>query len=172
MNHGVMVFFEEHAPKVDGRVLEVGAYDVNGSLKQLFPQAIGVDIRPGRGVDVVCNAKDLVKEFGAESFDTVISAETFEHIEDWRGATRGMWDVLKPGGWLVVSMASLKKGYHDYPHDYWRMDETHILAIWPEADIDLAVSRVSIGWAVQKNGPLPDIEAIELIHIDDVGKAA
>lgn len=174
MNVQVKVFFinQMDEGRVAGRVLEVGAYNVNGSLKEIFPDAVGVDMRAGRGVDVVCDAADLVGRFGPESFDTVLTAETFEHFKDWRAATRGMWGVLKTGGWLIATMASVHKGKHDYPHDYWRMEAEHILSIWPQAHVAGDIGPVSIGWAVRKEGPLPDLEAIELLSIDDLERSA
>lgn len=47
------------------RVIEVGSYDVNGSLpyiaELLGPAAyIGVDVVKGPGVDIVCSAENLV----------------------------------------------------------------------------------------------------------------
>lgn len=173
MNSYVFVFFLERQEegKINGRVLDVGSYNVNGSLKDIC-ETVGVDMRKGSGVDVVCNASDLVAQFGAKSFDTVLTAETFEHVEDWRAATRAMWDVLKPGGWLIATMASVAKCKHDYPNDYWRMTGEHIKQIWPDADVVEQVGHVSIGWSVQKRGPLPDLGAIDLLRIDDIEKAA
>jgi len=50
---------------VRGKVLEVGSYDVNGSVRPLFknrqrfPSYTGIDMREGPGVDMVGVASDL-----------------------------------------------------------------------------------------------------------------
>ncbi|MGC9069640.1 MAG: class I SAM-dependent methyltransferase, partial [Thermoprotei archaeon] len=61
---------------------------------------IGVDIEPGKFVDVVLPAERLVEHFGPESFDVVISTETLEHVQDWRLVINNMKKVLKRGGYI------------------------------------------------------------------------
>jgi len=106
---GVIEFFihevdiEEFKHK---RVIEIGSKYVNGSVRPfierfLHPKEyIGVDIEPGKFVDVVLAASDLVDYFGEESFDVVISTETLEHIKDWRSAINNMKRILKVGGYI------------------------------------------------------------------------
>lgn len=107
---------------VGGRhVLDVGAYDVNGSLRGLVSALgaasyRGVDIRPGPGVDEVCDAADLT----AESCDLVISAEMLEHARDWQAALAGMVRALRPGGLLLLTTRSQGFSRHNHPDDYWR----------------------------------------------------
>jgi hypothetical protein len=70
------------------RVLEVGSKFVNGSVRPLIERFcsprdyVGVDIEPGKYVDVVLPAEKLVNCFGPESFDVVISTELLEHVYD------------------------------------------------------------------------------------------
>lgn len=123
--------------------------DVNGCLRDVIPHALVTDMRPGRNVDHVCNAEDLIEEFGEQSFDSVVSAEMLEHAEKWREALHNMWGVLKDGGWLVMTMASIDKGYHGYPHDYIRLLKKDLLEIWPNAHVE-NILPVSMGWVVQK----------------------
>jgi SAM-dependent methyltransferase len=90
----------------DTRVLEVGSKFVNGSVRPLIKrfckpkEYIGVDIEPGKYVDIVLPAEKIVEYFGVESFDVVISAETLEHIFDWRLVINNMKYVLKPNGYI------------------------------------------------------------------------
>lgn len=164
MNNSVRDFAIKHREKLTGAVLEVGSQNVNGCVRDIVPQAIGTDMNKGRNVDVVCRAENLLSHFGPEKFDAVMSFDAFEHIQDWRGTVTAMWGVLKPGGWLVMTMASPKKGRHGYPDDYWRAKWEHVLAIFPDAD-DMGSWGASMGWVVQKNRELPDLSKIELIQV-------
>ncbi len=87
-------------------MLEVGSKYVNGSVRPLIEkfcrpkEYVGVDIEPGKYVDVVLPAERLVEHFGPESFDVVISTETLEHVQDWRLVINNMKKVLKRGGYI------------------------------------------------------------------------
>lgn len=138
-----------------GRVLDVGSYDVNGSLREVLPVTVGVDMRKGPGVDEVCNATALTAHFGPESFDCVVSSEALEHMEHWDLSMRNMWDVLKPGGVFLLTMASTGKGRHAYPDDYWRFPMKKFLALFGENQIiDSFEDRISIGLITRKTHPL------------------
>ncbi|MEM0057157.1 MAG: class I SAM-dependent methyltransferase [Candidatus Geothermarchaeota archaeon] len=90
----------------DKRVLEVGSKYVNGSVRPLIErfmqpkEYIGIDIEPGRYVDVVLSVEKLVEYFGSKSFDVIISTETLEHVKDWRKVIINMKNVLKPRGYI------------------------------------------------------------------------
>lgn len=159
MHQAILDFARRHT--FTGTVLEVGSLNVNGSLRSVIPVTLGVDMRPGPDVDEVVNACDLVKRFGPESWDNVVSAEMLEHAEDWRGALNSMWDVLKPGGKLLLTMASIHKGRHAYPDDYWRFRNVwDFLRLFHDNHCEgYFEHRVSIGACVAKSGPLRlDIE--------------
>ena len=115
----VKKFVTDHWP--GGTVLEVGSLDVNGTVKELFPSGYtGVDMRSGSNVDIVCNGHDLVKQFGEESFDTVVCFDTIEHDDKFWITLDQMKKVLKKGGWLLLGAPSLNCPLHDHPSDYWR----------------------------------------------------
>lgn len=149
MNEQIHRWVGGRLDKLQGNVLEVGGYDVNGSLRDIVPHAIVTDMREGPNVDIVCSAEDLLKVFEKETFDAVVSTEALEHMEHWQDALVAMWGVLKQNGWLLITMASVNKRYHGYPGDYVRLKEEHVREIWPGADVK-QVGPVSIGWCVQK----------------------
>ncbi len=107
------------------RVLEVGACNVNGSLRAHIEamgpaEYIGVDMQPGEGVDEICYAESLLGHFGPEAFDLVLSTEMLEHARQWRAAVHNMKGVLRPGGLLLLTTRSEGFPLHEYPGDYWR----------------------------------------------------
>lgn len=109
----------------DRRVLEVGSGDVNGTIRPIVArhepaEYLGVDMAPGRGVDRVVDCTRLVDEFGAGSWDVVVTTEMLEHVSDWRASIRNLIQVVKPGGLLVITTRSPGFPYHPFPEDHWR----------------------------------------------------
>ena len=102
-------------------VLEVGSYNVNGSVRPLFKEAkeyYGVDTREGPGVDAPMSADCLL--YPADVFDIVISTEMLEHDPQFWLSMAEMGRVLKPGGHLIITARGNGFPQHDYPADYWR----------------------------------------------------
>lgn len=115
-------------------VLEVGAYDVNGSVRPFIEQHhpaeyVGIDARPGPGVDLVVNAEHLTDAMGFASWDLIVSTEMLEHVEDWRACMAEMTSALKLGGLLVLSTRSPGFPFHEFPHDHWRYTRDQMTAI-------------------------------------------
>lgn len=147
-------FIESNLPKIKGRVLEVGSKNVNGTPRDIamtgdVESYIGIDMEIGENVDAVVNAKDLPNWNIGTRFDTVLSTCALEHMEDWFECLEGMWEVLKTGGYLVITMASLKKCYHPYPKDYVRFRPDQISEIFG-APVKVEEMGISIGFAVKK----------------------
>src|SRR5690349_12439905 len=107
-----------------GPVLEIGSYQVAGQealadLRALFPDRpyVGLDMRPGPGVDCVADVEHLPQEDA--SVGTVIAMNTFEHVPRfWRGFEE-IHRVLRPDGALLVS-CPFNVMIHNHPNDYWR----------------------------------------------------
>lgn len=155
MNEYVRIFAKKHKGRITGNVLEVGSYNVNGALRETLPITVGIDMRDGPGVDVVVSACSLVAEFGIESFDCVCSADALEHIEDWKTAMQQMWDVLKPSGVLLLTMANPDKGRHAYPDDYWRFPMENFKKLFGVNEIvGEFYGGPSMGCCVIKTAPL------------------
>lgn len=97
----------------DRFVLDVGSYDVNGSNRDLFTRCayIGIDVVPGPGVDHVGRI-ETAPESWHEKFDVVICTEALEHDPRWDFSLRRMYDVLKPGGLLIITCATTGRLEH------------------------------------------------------------
>jgi SAM-dependent methyltransferase len=121
------------------KVLEVGSYNVNGSLRdsvlKLSPsQYIGIDLISGPGVDIVCNSDDIIKRFGRNQFGVVISTCSLEHTQDWRTAISNMKNSCEIGGILIIIVPSIYR-YHGYPYDYWRYSVQNVKDIFSDCEI-------------------------------------
>ncbi len=122
------------------RILEVGSEDINGSLRSIVEalgpkEYIGVDIKKGRGVDRICNVENVIKEFGKNSFDVVISTELLEHVKDWRSAISNIKGVCKPNGIILITTRSYGFGYHAFPYDFWRYEANDMKHIFSDCKI-------------------------------------
>lgn len=117
----------KHVLMSPGRVLEVGSLDVNGTPRYLFENAsteyIGTDMSAGNGVDRILNNKRLLETFGASSFDTVICCEVLEHDDLFWDTVSQIRDIVKPGGYLVITTPTYCFPVHRFPRDYWRFGE-------------------------------------------------
>lgn len=91
-------------------VLEVGAYDVSGSVREVSAAAdtsVGVDLTPGPGVDVVAFGHEVDHASGA--YDADVSGEYFEHDPRWRLTFRNMARMARPGGVLMFISATRRE---------------------------------------------------------------
>lgn len=122
------------------RVLDVGSLDINGSLRDYVvglgcKEYIGIDMRNGKGVDIVCNTDDMVEKFGKESFDIIICSEALEHVLNWKRAISNIKNVCKKDGIIVIMVPSYGFGLHDYPTDYWRYELDDMKNIFSDCKI-------------------------------------
>lgn len=100
----------EHRNFLD--ILEIGSYDVNGSIRQYFKNSnyIGVDLIEGKGVDVIGDGHIL--DYPDERFDMVISCESFEHNPYWKETFLNMIRMTKKGGLVVFTCATTDRPEH------------------------------------------------------------
>lgn len=112
--------------EVEGkRVLEVGALDVNGTVRDLVTarrpsEYHGIDVVGGDGVDQVLDVVDMPdNDEHLLPWDVIVCVETMEHVADPVAALNAMTRVLAPGGTLVITTRSVGFAYH-HPPDRWR----------------------------------------------------
>lgn len=152
-------------------VLEVGSADVNGSVRPLVQalgpeEYLGVDIAPGKGVDMVLSVHDL-DDLGGD-WGAVISTEMLEHVEDWRDAVNQLKVAVKPGGALILTTRRPGFPRHCHPHDHWRFTAD----LLTEAFRDFWVVKVATlpghGVAIHARKPLNWEAPAPLLHLEPV----
>lgn len=132
------LFFKSYWRNNFHDILDIGSYDVNGTLRDLAPLGsafTGIDIASGPGVDIVVQTFERLP-FDDESFDVVLASSVFEHDVAFWVTFLEMSRLLRPGGFLYVNAPTNGK-YHRFPIDNWRF--------YPDAGIALEK------WA-RKNG--------------------
>lgn len=108
------------------KAVDVGSLDINGNNKRFFKYSdyIGIDIVEGRNVDVVGVAHEKLFEVtgsvcfnGSEwvktpNVQTIISTEALEHDKHYKKTLAVMYDVLMPGGLMVITAAGVGRPEH------------------------------------------------------------
>ena len=94
------------------KVLDIGAFDVNGNEEFLFDSCefLGLDIGPGKGVDIVCPAQEY--DAPNESFDTIISCECWEHNPFYKESIQNATRMLKSKGLFLFTCATTGRPTH------------------------------------------------------------
>jgi SAM-dependent methyltransferase len=110
--------------ELPGPIVEIGAYQVDGQadlidLRRLFPGQpyVGVDMRPGPGVDRVENVERMSLE--SRSVGTVLALSTFEHVRRFWLGVEEVKRIVRPDGVLIIS-TPFYFHIHNHPSDYWR----------------------------------------------------
>jgi SAM-dependent methyltransferase len=141
-------FFSTYFPAATPRILDIGALDVNGSLRSVAPPGsdyVGVDLGPGPGVDVVQQPGQALP-FPPGSFDACVSVSCFEHDDAFWDTFCQMVEVVRPGGYVLI-VAPSNGPYHAYPKDIWRFyaDAGLALVTWAQRQghaVDLIESGI------------------------------
>jgi SAM-dependent methyltransferase len=136
MKNGAL-FFDTYVKRLgDGVVVvDIGAQDVNGSLRSVCPpnaDYIGVDFAKAKGVDIVLD--DPYKlPFEDNSIDVVVSSSCFEHSEMFWLTFLEICRVLSHSGLFYLNAPSAC-GFHRYPVDCYRFfpDSGNALAKWAQ----------------------------------------
>jgi SAM-dependent methyltransferase len=93
-------------------VLDIGGRDVNGTNRELFPNAdpyVVLDLRPGANVDIVADAVAWQPD---RAYDLVVCTEVFEHTPEWPAIVATAHRALRVGGRLIVTCAGPGRPAH------------------------------------------------------------
>lgn len=93
-------------------VFELGSLNINGGIRDLFPNSTftGVDIVGGVGVDIVADAETWRCDSRA---DLVLCCEVFEHTARWPAIIANIRaHLLRVGGRVILTMAGPGRAEH------------------------------------------------------------
>ena len=156
MKHGKYFFQTYCAGDFTGKVIvDVGAQDVNGSLRTYSPKGatyIGVDFAEGCGVDIIINDPYSLP-FEAESVDIIVCSSVFEHSDFFWLLYLECLRILKPSGLLYVNAPS-NGMVHRYPVDSWRFYPDSGLSLVKWAQYNAYQALLLESFIGDKSGPL------------------
>ena len=143
------------------RVLEIGSLNINGTVRDFFIDCdyVGIDVHEGNCVDIVAYGHEFDAPNGA--FDTVISAECFEHNPFWAQTFENMRRLSS--GMVIVTAATTGRAEHgttrtspqDSPltvelWDYYKNIEVADLMSFP-------LDEMFLSWEIETNHSSHDI---------------
>jgi SAM-dependent methyltransferase len=119
-----------------GRLLDAGAGNqpYREWYAPMVDKVVAVDAAPIAGLSVLAYAERL--PFAGASFDTVLSTEVWEHVEDPGKAARESFRVLRPGGYLVVTVPFCYPT-HEAPYDFGRLTWYGLTAVLRNAGFEV-----------------------------------
>jgi SAM-dependent methyltransferase len=156
--------FDQH---VQGKLLDIGCGNkpYYNYLKDSITEYIGCDIvqSSDNQVDIISFANDI--KLPNNLFDTVISTQTIEHVEDHQGLINEAFRLLKPGGKFIVS-GPLYWPLHEEPYDFFRFTKHGFKYILEKAGFDVLEIKSNGGkWSVAGQALLhalyPDLYSIK-----------
>jgi SAM-dependent methyltransferase len=104
-----------------GKLLDIGCGNKPYEIwcKEFVSEYIGCDIvqSSSNRVDVLSPANNIPIE--SESFNTVLSTQVIEHVEDHQGLANEAYRLLKQDGYFIVS-GPMYWNLHEEPYDFFR----------------------------------------------------
>lgn len=92
--------------------------NIGSGISRPHPEVLNLDIFPFKNVDIIASATALpIKD---NSVDMIVSEATLEHIPDGEAAIKEISRVVKPNGFVYITLPFLMP-YHASPNDYMRL---------------------------------------------------
>lgn len=103
----------------NNKVADLGAFDINGSVKDVINHVIGFDIYDGRNVNIVIEP-GIIPEEHKSQYIAVTSVSSFQFCPDSKLYKKQILDLLSPNGLLFLTMCSNKctAKHSTSPNDY------------------------------------------------------
>lgn len=111
-------------PDDELKILDVGSLDINGCYKKSFQlpkwSYTGMDITPGKNVDLVVPDPHNWTNIQDKSYDVVVSGNCLEHIEAPWMVAKEIERITKDNG-ICIFTVPWNHGIHRFPVDCWRI---------------------------------------------------
>ena len=138
-------------PYVSGDLLDYGcgAQPYRHLFEPKCNRYIGADVAPAYGVvlDVLFQPGQPLP-FDDESFDTIVSTQTLEHVQDVQLYVNECKRLLRPGGHLILSVP-MQWRMHEQPYDYWRFTRHGVEALLSSVGLRICdLSPCGGAWAL------------------------
>ncbi|TCD07730.1 class I SAM-dependent methyltransferase [Pedobacter frigidisoli] len=97
-------------------------------------------------VDLICPANEI--PLSDNSFDTVLSTQTLEHVEDHQGLVDEAYRLLNKDGYFIIS-APMYWPLHEEPYDFFRFTKYGLTFILQKAGFrNIEINENGGKWAV------------------------
>lgn len=121
-----------------GRVIDLGC----GTMP--FRPELGRAVTLYHAIDIAPRAANIhlvgdIQNLGmikAESYEGALCLEVLEHLPEPARALSEIWQVLAPGGILILSVPHLSR-LHEIPHDYYRFTHYGLTALLTQAGFEI-----------------------------------
>ncbi|TWR25185.1 class I SAM-dependent methyltransferase [Mucilaginibacter pallidiroseus] len=133
-----------------GRLLDIGCGNkpYQDIINLNISEYVGCDIIQSSDnlVDIICKANEI--PVFNNTFDTVISTQTIEHVEDHQGLVNEAFRVLKLGGHFILS-GPMYWPLHEEPYDFFRFTKHGLKYIVEKAGFEVIEINANGGkWSV------------------------
>jgi SAM-dependent methyltransferase len=155
-------FWDTHVRSKAGRTLIVGSQIYKGreDRRLAFTHAVGIDMLPGPGVDLVWNLEEA-PPLGWDQFDHIECRSVLEHSRRPWLLAANLERMLVKGGTLDLSVPFVWN-VHAYPDDYWRFTVPAVRELFPRIEWS---ALMYCGATLYENGKTPRAMVEGHIHI-------
>jgi len=134
------------------RVFEVGSQNINGTVRDFFPNAreyLGIDLGMAPDVDWVIPGE--LAELSDGWADIVISTECFEHCDNWHIVFLNMARILASGGLFVFTSAGTGRAAHG-TIDSDEYSSPFTTSYYKNLDVDRVAEKIKLGCFFDSHG--------------------
>ena len=129
-----LVYLKRYMPSVSGPIVEIGSrdYGSTSSFRDFYAgcEYIGIDMGPGKNVDLVVDLTEGIGELRTSHFALGICCSVLEHVRRPWVLAQHLTSVIRAGGALYMSVPWVWR-YHAYPDDYFRFSWRGIMELFP-----------------------------------------